>query len=165
MNPLLVEHNILTLLTTLGLVGGFIRIMVLDMRLLVTSDLDIALTLGLLLLLVVFSRSWQLVPDMLGGTACIGMIVLGIKLWYGRRFGSGDCLVYPLCGFATGFSAMTSWLLSLTIMLLVFPLAWAIWRGKAIWPPQRLQRMIFPGTPPAILAVFLTWGKELLVYS
>ncbi|MYG42067.1 MAG: hypothetical protein F4203_02820 [Rhodobacteraceae bacterium] len=80
MNSLLVEHNILTLLATLGLMGGFTRIMVLDMRLLVTSDIDIALTRGLLLLLVAFSRSWQLVSDMLTRTACIGMIVLGIKL-------------------------------------------------------------------------------------
>ena len=98
--------------------------MVLDMRLLVTSDLDIALTLWLLLLLLAASKSWQLVPDMLGGAACIGVVVLLIKLLYGRRFGTSDCLVYPLCGFTTGFSTMTSWLLSLTIMLLIFPLVW-----------------------------------------
>lgn len=160
MNPLLVEHDITTFCLALGVMGGFIRIMFLDLRRLVTNDFDIALTLGFLILLVATSGSWDLFSDMLAGAACMGVIVLGIKWWYGRRFGSGDCLVYPLCGFATGFSSMTSWLLWLSALLIMFPVGWALWRGKGI-RPKRFRRMIFPGTPPAIMAVFLTWGTGL----
>ena len=151
----------MNLLLALLLVAGFLKILVLDLRQLVTNDLDIALTTCLLLLLVVVSRSWDKFPDMVGGGVLIGAVVLGIRFWFGRKFGSGDCLVYPLCGLATGYSAMTIWLLWLCVLLVIFPMGWALWRGKALWPPRRLRRMIFPATPPAIMAVFLTWGTGL----
>ena len=160
MNPLLLDQNILTLLASLGLVAGFGKIILLDARYLVTSDVDIALTFSMLVLLVGLTQSWYLVPDMLAGAGCIGIIVLFIRWWHGRKFGAGDCLVYPLCGLAVGFSSMSSWTLWLAALLIVMPLGWAWRRGKRVWPIRRLRRMIFPATPPAILAVYLTWGVE-----
>lgn len=157
LNPLLVDPAPLPLLLAVLLVAAFLKILILDLRHLVTSDRDIVLTLAFLLLLVGVTKSWDVIPDMVDGGVLIGAVVLGIRLWFGRKFGSGDCLVYPLCGLATGYSAMTTWLLWLCVLLLLFPVGWALWRGKALWPPRRLRRMIFPATPPAIMAVFLTW--------
>lgn len=162
MNPLLLDHNILTLLVSLGVVGGFLRIVLLDLRYLVTHDRDIVLTLMLLVLLVASSRSWNLLPDMLLGAGFLGCMVLGIKVWFGRKFGSGDCLVYPICGFAVGMESMFTWTLFVSGFLIVMPLCWARYRGKRIWPLRGLRRIVFPATPPAILALFITWGVEVV---
>ena len=111
LNPLLVDPAPLPLLLAVLLVAAFLKILILDLRHLVTSDRDIVLTLAFLLLLVGVTKSWDVIPDMVDGGGLIGAVVLGIRFWFGRKFGSGDCLVYPLCGLATGYSAMTTWLL------------------------------------------------------
>ncbi len=162
MNPLLIDQNILSLLFSVGVVGGFIRISWRDLRFLVTHDRDIILTLILFVLLVASSRSWHLIPDMLYGAFALGCIVWGFKYLFGKKLGTGDCLVYPLCGFTIGLDSLQTWLLWVGVLLITMIPCWARYRGKRIWPFSRLRRIIFPATPPAILSLFLTWGFEVV---
>ncbi len=162
MNPLLLDHTVLTLLVSAGCVGGLIRIAWRDLRFLMTHDGELLLTLGLLILLVATAQAWHLLADMLIGAGLMGGIVLGIRIGFGKKFGSGDCLVYPLCGFAIGMDALVIWTLWTAVLLMAMPLGWAWYRGKRVWPLRRLRRIVFPATPPAILALFLTWGVELV---
>lgn len=102
MNPLLVDQNYLSLLASIGVVGGFIRITWRDLRFLVTHDRDIIL----LVLLVTSSQSWHLIPDMLYEACVLGFIVTGFKYLFGKKLGAGDCLLYPLCGFTIGLDSL-----------------------------------------------------------
>ena len=47
--------------------------------------------------------------------------------------------------------------------LMAMLLGWAWYRGKRVWPLRRLRRIVFPAAPPAILALFLTWGGEVVL--
>ena len=92
----------------------------------------------------------------------MGGTVLGIRIGFGKKFGSGDCLVYPLCGFAVGVDALVIWTMWTAVLLMSMPLGWAWYQGKRVGPLRRLRRIVFPISPAVKHVVIVATIPEAL---
>ena len=161
MNPFHLDPSPSVLLALMIMMCGFLITIYLDMRYYFTHDGVLLLTIAGLAMVLFLGREGINLVDVFLGVLNLGMVMIVSRYLFGRKIGTGDCLLYPICGLAVGNSHIPIWIAFFIPLFMLVALTSAVARGKKLWPPARLYRTlgksVFPGTPSAILAVFGTW--------